>query len=204
MKCVTSTSTIRLVVAALPGLWLAAACAPEPPPPTVRDFLDDERLLEAAMVRCTANRADLHYTPECVNARQAVDRLAAREEQERRAAAEKESERKREALRRAREAAEAARARAEEAERLRREAEYLSNFGDVEVVEEPAGGDNATPPPAGSESAPAGTAEPEPQQAAPSGSVADERVSNDGNLEAVREELRRRQEQQDESDGNRR
>ncbi len=132
MRRVAHTTGIRLLVVAAFG---GSACTPEPPPHTVVEFMENPRLLEATMVRCAENRAELKYTTECLNAREAGDRLAAAEEAEQRAALEAQSERKREALRRAQQDAAEARARAEEAERLRREAEYLSQFG--EVSEEP-------------------------------------------------------------------
>ena len=202
MKRVAHTSGLRLLVAAT---CIAAGCTPEPPPRTVGEFIDNPRLLEATMIRCAENRAELKYTPECLNAREAVDRLAAREEAARRAELEAESARKREALRRAQQAAAAARARAEEAERLRREAEYLGQFGEVSeeviILEDgttvPVGdavgsGDGAVPAagqaPAddangGEANAPVPDGEAAQGAAAPAG----------GDLEAIREELRRRQ-----------
>lgn len=87
--------------------------------------MEDPILLDATMVRCVANRDSVSYDPECVNAREAVERLAAAEKEARRAALEAESERKREALRRAREAADEARRRAEALANERAQAEYL-------------------------------------------------------------------------------
>lgn len=111
------------------GTALLAACAKEPPARTVSEFMDNPLLLEAAMVRCSQDRAKTRYDAECVNARQAGARIEAREETERQAAREASSERKRKALRRTQEAVAEARRRAAEAERLRREAEYLAQFG---------------------------------------------------------------------------
>lgn len=91
----------------------------------------NELLLEAALVRCIQNRAELRYEEECVNAREAANVIEAREVEERRAELEAQSERKREALRRNQEAAAEARRLAAEAQRLREEAEYLSQFGEV-------------------------------------------------------------------------
>ncbi len=108
---------------------IAAACSKEPPARTVQEFLDDPILLEAAMVRCSANRQATRYNAECVNAREAVDRIEAREEAERRARAEQQSQAKREALRRAQEAAAEARRRSAEAEQRRKEEAYLAQFG---------------------------------------------------------------------------
>ena len=49
------------------------------------------------MVRCSRNRAESKYDAECINARDAVRRIEAKEEAERRAALEESSERKRRA-----------------------------------------------------------------------------------------------------------
>lgn len=113
------------------GLALVAGCAEEPPPRSVNEFIDSPMMLEAAMVRCAQNRSQTRYDAECVNARQAVSIIEAKEERERRAAFEKESNRKREALRRTQQAAAEARRRANEAARQRREAEYLAQFGEL-------------------------------------------------------------------------
>ena len=121
--------TMRLTMLLL-GIGLLAGCAKEEPPPrTVTEFVDNPILLEAAMVRCSRDRNESRYEPECVNAREAVKRVQAREEEVRRRELEARSEDKRKALRRMREAQEEARRRAEEAERLRKEAEYLAQFG---------------------------------------------------------------------------
>ena len=111
------------------ALALSAACTGEAPPPTVQELIDDPNRLEATVVRCSQNRQENRYEVECVNARQAVSVIEARDEHARREAFEAQSERKREALRRTQEAAAEARRRAEEAERLRREEEYLAQFG---------------------------------------------------------------------------
>ena len=109
---------------------MAVGCSPEPPTRSVQEFVDNPILLEAAMVRCAQNRVETRYDAECVNARQAVSLVEAREERARREALEAQSARKREALRRTQEAAAEARRRSEEAERLRSEAEYLAQFGE--------------------------------------------------------------------------
>jgi len=79
---------------------MVVGCSPEPPPRSVQEFVDNPILLEAAMVRCAQNRAETRYDAECVNARQAVSLVEAREERARREALEAQSARKREALRR--------------------------------------------------------------------------------------------------------
>ena len=116
---------------AIIALVFVAACTEEPPPRSVQEFVDNSILLEAAMVRCAENRRETRYEAECVNAREAVKILAAREEDAKRQAFEAESEKKRRALRRAQEAAASARKRAEEQQRLRQEAEYLAQFGQL-------------------------------------------------------------------------
>ena len=113
------------------GFALVAACSEEPKPRTVQEFLDNPIILEAAAVRCGQNRSETRYDPECVNARQAISILEAKEERERAKEFEVQSERKRQALRQTQEAVAEARRRAEEAERLRREAEYLAQFGEL-------------------------------------------------------------------------
>ena len=155
------------------------------------------------MVRCSKDRAKTRYDAECVNARQAVARIQAKEEAEARAAAEALSESKRAALRRTQAAAAEARRRAAEAQRLREEAEYLAQFGVLPPTEESAtdplaegnvptvvvpaaeaaassaDSDAGALPTDGADTAPV---EPEPEQAAT-------------DLEAIRDELRRRNEE---------
>jgi hypothetical protein len=108
-----------------------AGCAEEIPPPSVQELVDDPIVLEATVVRCSANRSESRYKKECINARQAVAIVEAREDRTRREAFEAQSAAKRAALRRTQEAAAEARRRAEEAERQRKEAEYLAQFGEV-------------------------------------------------------------------------
>jgi hypothetical protein len=119
------------------GIVLLTGCAEkEPPPRTVTEFVDNPILLEAAMVRCSRDRAELRYDPECVNAREAVNRVQVKEEEAQRLELEARSENKRKALRRMQEAQEEARRRAEESERLRNEAEYLAQFGVLPSADE--------------------------------------------------------------------
>lgn len=122
---------ILRVTVLLGGLALVAGCAEPPPPRSVQEFVDNPLVLEAALVRCSRNRAETRYEAECVNAREANKIVAAREEAKRRAEFEAQSERKRQALRRAQEAAAEARRRAAEAERRREEAAYLAQFGEL-------------------------------------------------------------------------
>lgn len=111
------------------GFLTLAGCAKEPPPRSVTEFVDNPILLEAAMIRCAQDRSKTRYEAECVNARQAVARIQAKEEAARAAELEASSESKRKALRRTQAAANEARRRAAEDRRLREEAEYLAQFG---------------------------------------------------------------------------
>ena len=210
----------RHLTALIIGSALFAGCTPEPPPArTTTEFLDNPLLLEAAMVRCSADRAATRYDQECINARTAVSRIQAKEEEARRAELEARSERKRQALRRTQQAATEARRRAEaaakEAERQRREAEYLAQFGVLpppeqgaestadalpegnlpgavapdDVVDEQSRGGVGAAVPA-VDGGNAPVAAPEPEAAAPEDEATD--------LESIREELRRRKDE----DGN--
>jgi len=180
----------------LGGVTLFAGCGREPPPRSVHEFLDEPILLEATMVRCAQNREETRYDVECVNARQAVSLIEAREERARHDAFELESKRKREALIRTQKAAAEARRRAAEAEALRKESEYLAQFGE-------------SPPPTIEEddqqaaNAPLAVI-PEPEKAqedatvifddppAPVGSNAPAAETETKTIDAVRDELRRR------------
>lgn len=113
-------------------------CSDERPARSVQEFMDSPQFLEAAVVRCSQNRTESRYETECVNARQAASLIEAREERARRDRLEAESELKRDALRRTQRAASAAREQAAERARLREEAEYLAQFGVTpEPVTEP-------------------------------------------------------------------
>jgi hypothetical protein len=123
------TMSSRLTTLLLGAALLAGCADREPPARTVTEFVENPILLEAAMVRCARDRQETRYEQECINAREAVNRIEAKEEAARRAELEARSESKRRALRRMQEAQAEARRRAEEAERLREEAEYLAQFG---------------------------------------------------------------------------
>jgi len=172
--------------------WLAlmTGCAEEQKPTSVTEFLKNPIILEAAMVRCAQNRSETRYDATCVNARQAVSIIEAKEERARRDIFETESNRKREALRRTQQVAAEARRRAAESERMRKEAEYLAQFGEL-------------PPPPQEErdvdeaaaNAP-GVIIPEITDEPSDGGNAPAAVSETGSdLEAVREELRNRNEE---------
>jgi hypothetical protein len=184
---------------------LLVACAEEAPPTSVGEFMENPRLLEATMVRCSQNRSTMKYETECVNARDAINRLERDEERERRAALEAQSERKRQQLRATQEAAAAARRRAEEDQRRREEEEYLGIF-----EAEPSGQTSTAPDP-GYGVAPGNTSaepiqQPAPQpvqsqpvqiesepQPAPQAPAPPPSSDSTTDLDAIREELRRRQ-----------
>jgi len=178
---------IRRQIIVFGACGLLAGCAKEPPPPTVDEFVQDPILLEAAMVRCGQNRSSTKYEPECVNAREAINRIARADEEQRRANLEAESERKRRALRRTQEAAAEARRRAEEADRARREQEYLSQFG-----LEP-GGSDAAPDGSSDISMTVPTAEPR-EAAPPNEPPAGDDAVPQTDLQSIRDELARDQE----------
>lgn len=199
-------STIKVVTASLlVGASLAAGCTKEPPPRSVSEFVDNPMLLEAAMVRCARDRTESRYDAECVNAREAVKRLAASEEAERRAELEARSERKRQALRQTQEAAAEARRRSAEASRLREEAEYLAQFG----VLPPREGDDANSPAEGNAPvalipAPAASEGASDGERLPAGDGSNAPIVAPGDpaptdLDEVRDELQRRSETDDDS-----
>lgn len=149
------------------------------------------------MVRCAQNRTEKKYDADCLNAREAVNGIAARQEEDRRKELEAQSERKRRALRRTQEAATEARRRAAEVQRRREEAEYL---GIYEATPGETAGQSMTTQPADP------TIEPEPQhvlQDNEPGAVIDGPGTGDeggtnstaspDDINAVREELKRRQ-----------
>jgi hypothetical protein len=150
------------------------------------------------MVRCAQNRTEMKYEPECVNARDAVNRVQRAEEQERRAAMEEQSERKRQALRKTQEAAAAARRRAEDERRRQEEAEYLGIFEEIPADN----GSAEMNQPTGAYAAPAATSN-APAVAVEAGTQTPEEIGQEDelppgtDLEAVREELRRRQQSQE-------
>ena len=123
------------------GFTFVVACSEEPPPRSVTEFLENPIVLEATVVRCSHNRDETRYDAECVNARQAISIIEAKEERAKRARFDAESEGKREALRQTQEDAAAALRRASEQDRLRREAEYLAQFGELPPPEEETAGE---------------------------------------------------------------
>lgn len=176
---------------------LISACSEPPPPVSVAEFMENPRLLEATMVRCGQNRSEMKYETECVNARDAINRLERAEERARRAQLEAQSERKRQALRRTQEAAAAARRRAAEIQRQREEDEYLGIFEDAKpapsVDQQASMGPTTSNAPVASvdeETAP----ETEPEIREPE---VEEPPAETTDLGQVREELRKRQQAAD-------
>ena len=198
----------NFLLVVLCGSVLVTGCAEEPKPRSVTEFLENPILLEAAVVRCAQNRAESRYDAECVNARQAVSIIEAKEERARRDAFEAESDKKQEALRRTQQAAAEARRRATEAERLRKEAEYLAQFGELPPE---TGDETAVDADLGNAPAIVIPDAEEVQVAAP---PANSTPASDGNnapvaaadpvsdLSDIREELRKRGEEQDEPEAN--
>jgi len=155
------------------------------------------------MVRCSQDRAKTRYDAECVNARQAVSRIQAKEEADDKAEFEARSDSKRAALRRTQAAVSEARRRAAEARRQQEEADYLAQFGVL-----PDGTDeNADPLVSGNSpmavvpdadaGAPGQESYVEPPvpgqaEATPVESQSDEAATD---LESIRDELRRRNEE---------
>lgn len=149
------------------------------------------------MVRCGRNRAQTKYEAECVNAREASNRIAAVEEEERRKEMEARFERKRRALRNTQAAAAEARRRAAEAQRLREEAEYLGQF---EALPDSERSDNVSAEPTAEipGNQPGVEIAPEtPTDAGSSTGQTDASASSD-DIGAIREELKRRQANADE------
>lgn len=178
----------------LGSLLLLSACGEEPPPISVAEFTEQPRLLEATMVRCGQNRSESRYDVECINARDAVNRMEAAQEKVRREELEKQSERKRQALRRTQQAAAEARRRTQEAQRLREEQEYLGIFDGSESSTGSTGDSIPRVSPDTSSNAPASSVE-APQPAVEVEAPPEVEPSNpETDLGAIREELRRRQE----------
>ena len=74
----------RLTTVLLGAALLAGCSEKEPPARTVSEFVENPILLEAAMVRCSRDRRESRYDQECINAREAVNRIEAKEEEMRR------------------------------------------------------------------------------------------------------------------------
>jgi hypothetical protein len=138
----------RLALLICSVLILAGCIDNEPPPPSVATLIEDPTLLDSILERCTAGIDELRASQECVNARRAVDVIAAQEaEKTPETDLEAESERKRAALRRQRERVTQRVQQAEEllnertaekeAEELTGSAEYVDELAADEPVELP-------------------------------------------------------------------
>lgn len=190
-------------------IWLSATlvftgCTEEIPPRTAEEFFEDPILLEATMVRCAQDRERTRYDAECINARQAVSMIEASEERERQRAFDAQSDRKRQALRRTQRAAAEARRRARESQRLREEAEYLAQFGELPTAVEDGGAEQSSneagaqvPPRDANANDEQTTREPSTPPAIEGGNapIAETESGAPADLDAVRDELRRRNEQ---------
>ena len=202
---------IRLTTVMLGAALLVGCSEKGPPARTVSEFVDNPILLEAAMVRCSRDRRESRYDQECINAREAVNRIEAKEEQMRREELEARSETKRRALRRMQEAQAEARRRAEDAERLRTEAEYLAQFGVLPPSDEGGGSDElpagnapiAVVPESGADE-PSSEGYSQPLSAGDGANApgartepVEETQDSPADLQDIRDELRRRNEQDD-------
>ena len=182
------------------GFVLLGGCTEEPKPRSVQELLDNPIMLEATVVSCAQDRNETRYDAECMNARQAVTIIEAKEERAKRDAFEAESDRKRQALRRTQQAAAEARRRSEAAERMRKEAAYLAQFGELPPPEdgETAVDDSALNAPVmvipkAEEDAGPATEESQPPMDGGNAPVAETEPPSD--LSAIRDELRRRNEE---------
>ncbi len=195
---------IKHLASIVGGIGLLAGCSEELPARTTKEFVNNPIMLEAAIVRCSKDRAASRYEAECVNARQAVRHIEVKEEAARRAEFEARSTSKRQALRRAQQAAAQARRKAAEMQRLREEAEYLAQFGVVSESEAQvtpqAGDDENTPPTQGPENDLSQGLLPATNDGVPAGdgentaivTVVPEDSEPTSTLESVRDELQRR------------
>lgn len=104
---------VKQAMSALTGMFVLVACNGEPPPRSVQYFVENRIVLDSVLTRCNANREATLDNPECANARKAVSRLAAQEEEDTRAKNDASFERQRAGIRQ-RQDREAARIRARE------------------------------------------------------------------------------------------
>jgi len=173
---------IRYPALLLIGTAIIAGCNRQPPPRSTNQFVENPMLLEAAMVRCAEDRQQSRYDAECLNARAAAERIQAQEEAQSQAELAEQSERKRKELRRTQAAVSEARRRRLVEEERRKEADYLAQFGEL--------------PPADTAEEIDETAGNLPVAVIPEADEPDQAAETAGSeLEAVREELRRRSEE---------
>ncbi len=174
------------------------ACSEEPPALSVAEFMKNPRALESTMVRCAQNRSATRYEAECVNAREAGILLEAALERARRADLEKQSERKRQILRRTQEAVAEARRRADAEQRRREDAELLGVFeqGSAGPDDLSISAESVRPP----DNAPAAIIEIRDAEDSVTTAVGDNAADDSAadlgtDLESVRKELERRQQE---------
>jgi hypothetical protein len=124
-----SGSTRRAGVALLLAAALAA-CAPQPEPRTVLDFMDDGIAREGVLTRCNQYRDETSTDAECANARRAAAALALEAERARAPVLERASEDKLVALRETQARAATASQSAAAAARAAAEAAYEARWRD--------------------------------------------------------------------------
>jgi hypothetical protein len=107
-----------------------AACAPEPEPRTVIDFMDDGLAREGVLTRCNRNRDETLTDVECANARRAAAAVALEAERARAPRLEQESEAKLLALRERQELQTVAEQDAQAAARAAADAAYEARWRD--------------------------------------------------------------------------
>jgi hypothetical protein len=123
-----------------------AACAPEPEPRSVLDFMDDGIAREGVLSRCNRNRDETSADEECANARRAAAAIALEAERARAPVLEQESADKLVALRDSQARAAAAEQDAAAAARDAAEAAYEARWRDPSGPRPPAGaGDGVAP-----------------------------------------------------------
>ena len=121
--------TRRFLIFLFPVAILAACAEDRSGARGVSELVENPILLEAAIVRCSRDRSESRYEQECINAREAVNRVQVSQEAIRRAEDEVRSEAKRRGLRRTQEALAEQQRRVELERQRREEAEYLAQFG---------------------------------------------------------------------------
>jgi hypothetical protein len=86
------------------AVLLSAACAPRRiPPPTVEDLMEDRVALDGVLLKCDQGSPTVRNSPECENARVAIERMATQDDPVEERKRQEEFERAREQLRLAQE-----------------------------------------------------------------------------------------------------
>jgi hypothetical protein len=131
---------VLLIAAAL------AACAPQPEPRTVLDFMDDGFAREGVLTRCNQNRDVTSADEECANARRAAAALALEAERARAPGLEQSSESKLLAVRESEAREAAAEQEAAASARAAAEAAYEARWRDPSGPRLPGGAPASTAP----------------------------------------------------------